>query len=342
MHIKIAIITTILYVGLAGHAAAQCASSDGQYQLAAVGGFQKPALYYSSDYGATWTASNTQPAVPGYLSLYVTASGAVMFAAQVNQAFVSINYGRDWLALNSSLFQTASANGQYQTATQHETASLLSPASFLVSSDEGTTWTQVFNSSMGNFPTSTVSRSGRYMLVTANGNGPVLLSSNFGVNWTKVDLPSDNYQRVAISSSGQYQSAVTLSGHVYTSSNFGASFSTESIGQQLVYNAMSCSGRWQVVVAKNDGNLLLSSDYGATWNVPSGLSLITNYWWVDMSCSGQHITAAEYIKAGDDDISPSPGRIVLSNDFGNSWQYAMTGNDWVLVAVNKVNGTTCH
>jgi photosystem II stability/assembly factor-like uncharacterized protein len=102
-------------------------SSSGKYQAIA-GGFYyygsstSSYIYYSSDYGATWT-KNTAIGLKNWSSISMSSSGRYQTAvAGSNYIYISSDYGVTWTSTNTSIGTqnwscvSISASGQYQTA----------------------------------------------------------------------------------------------------------------------------------------------------------------------------------------------------------------------------------
>jgi hypothetical protein len=104
-----------------------------------------------------------------------------------------------------------SASGQYQTITTDDTNGII-----FVSSDYGDTWNQVLTVASSIFSPS-MSYSGQYQIVYKFGGGSgSYFSSNYGQSWTSTTL---KYSLTAMSSSGQYITAVDNNGYIYTCKN---------------------------------------------------------------------------------------------------------------------------
>jgi predicted acyltransferase (DUF342 family) len=149
------------------------------------------------------------------------------------------------------------------------------------------------------FTSVAMSATGQYQtVVTTNSSsiGYIYTSANYGFTWSKGDI-SNNWTAVAVSATGQYQSATVYSGNIWTSNNYGYGPWTEyKVG---VYNtlrqspytvsttlstqywtsiAMSASGKYQTAITNTfaatntrDGDLYISSTYGNSWSLISGL-----------------------------------------------------------------------
>ena len=135
-----------------------------------------------------------------------------------------------------------------------------------------------------------------------------------------------------MSSSGEYQTAVSTGNYVYVSSNFGMTWTAKSRTAGLALRGVSISstGQYQSVGVLG-GQIQVSSDFGMTW-APKAGSLS----WGDIAVSstGQYQTACV-----------APGLIYFSRDYGFNWSeyasYEITEGDRFGTAVSlSANGNT--
>ena len=145
--------------------------------------------------------------------------------------------------------------------------------------------------------------------------------NNFGGNWNELSTDNNiNWSSVAISESGQYQTAVSSgsnTGLIYVSNNFGISWNPYN---NLLYDwksiAISSTGQYQTALIDN-GSIYISNNYGVLWSLVSGTS---NTWTsICMSSSGQNQLAV---------TSGNLGLIFVSSNYGLNWQQVnvITGN----------------
>ena len=122
---------------------------------------------------------------------------------------------------------------------------------FYQSSDGGASWSEV--SPVGDWQCVRSSFTGQYLIAGQGGNGAsgyVFVSSTFGQSWTKANLTASYWASVAISSSGQYQAAVSEEDvPVYASYDYGQTWSEilprqkpKSVGHFSVAIAVDASG----------------------------------------------------------------------------------------------------
>ena len=79
-------------------------SATGQYQVAAL---STGGIYYSSNYGQTWTTSDSGSYA--WTSIATSASGQYQYACHSTSSggvFMSVTYGQSWVLLPSKTFGT--------------------------------------------------------------------------------------------------------------------------------------------------------------------------------------------------------------------------------------------
>ena len=99
---------------------------------------------------------------------------------------------------------------------------------------------------------------------------------------------------MSVSSSGQYQTAAVNGGGIYTSSDYGSTWSASTASTTTWQSvSVSSSGQYQTAVYFGSGSsgIYTSSDYGSTWTASTGAP--NNPWQsVSVSSSGQYQTVA--------------------------------------------------
>ena len=222
-------------------------SASGKYQTAVTYQF---GIYRSSNYGVTWAYSST---ISEIHSVAVSASGLYQIATgspeEGRPIYLSSDYGVSWNVVNSNLARwqgvALSSSGKYQTAANN--------TGIYISHDFGNKWTQVtFNIStlVGVYGEVSMSSTGQYQTAlywassvqTYNG---IFVSDDFGITWTRA--ATYTYLGVPrVSASGQYQVATASNGYIYSSINFGYTWTTESYDPSANYRslAMSSSGQY--------------------------------------------------------------------------------------------------
>ncbi|MBI3632236.1 MAG: DUF5011 domain-containing protein [Candidatus Vogelbacteria bacterium] len=144
---------------------------------------------------------------------------------------------------------------------------------------------------------------------------------NFGEIWQSSNSNRD-WQAMALSSNGQYQTAVVNGGQIYTSSNSGSTWTARDSNRIWTSVTVSASGQYQTAVAITD-QIYTSSDYGVTWTARDS---DRNWQAVAMSSDGSRQTAVE-----------SGGQIYVSTNYGATWTAnfsAPTVANWQAVAMS--------
>jgi hypothetical protein len=155
------------------------------------------------------------------------------------------------------------------------------------------------------------SYNGQYQTVVSNGY--IYISIDFGMTYNGVaGPPTTGWTSVAMSTSGQYQTAVRDSDQIYISSDYGTTWTAVDSSRAWSGVSMSSTGQYQTSVV-NSGFIYISSNYGITW-VAKGLSRT----WTDVAVSttGQYQITCRGASA-----------IYRSLDYGNTWtSVSGTGN----------------
>ena len=264
-------------------------SADGSNLVAAGGG----SVFTSVDSGVSWN-SNSVPWIPASTNPVFVASSTdgsnLLAAAQKIGLFTSTNGGRTWTSNNVIaklpwIFAASSADGTKLWAVSD------SGPNIWVSTNSGRVWTSTtaFNSNWREVaPTADGNR-----LAGVNYGWGIYISTNSGMSWTKTSGPvinGQNWQAVASSATGSnlVASAGALFGSygpgpIYTSTNSGASWVSNSApSKRWASVASSADGSKLVAVANGGGiytlqttpspklNITLSrSDLTVSWVVPS-------------------------------------------------------------------------
>ena len=131
----------------------------------------------------------------------------------------------------------------------------------------------------------------------------------YALNWTTESsepLGIRDWNFCGLSSTGQYQSAIDLSGDIFTSNDFGENWALRyNIGSSTI-NAINITHDGQHQTASNGSSIFVSNDYGNTW--AKALDTQGTIIYVSISLNGQYQKVAI---AGDS--------LYSSNDYGVSW-----------------------
>ena len=224
------------------------------------------------------------------------------------------------------------------------------------SNNYGSVWNPVYKSDIygETFNAVAMSATGQYQTVVTTNSlsfGYIYTSADYGFTWSKGDI-SNNWTAVAISATGQYLSATVYSGNIWTNTNYGYgswteyrdgvyntlrqspyTISTTKSTQYWLSIAMSASGKYQTAITNTfattntrDGDLYISSTYGNSWSLisgllndgsqagPSGLPGNNAFSSIALSSTGQYQATVIYSNF-----------IYISANYGNNWK-AVTEN----------------
>jgi hypothetical protein len=145
--------------------------------------------------------------------------------------------------------------------------------------------------------------------------------ASFGVNWKPV-ATSRNWRGVAMSSSGQYQTATIYEGNIQRSTNFGVTWTPVAASRGWFDVAMSSSGQYQSAPSYSffAGNIYRSTNFGITWTSVAFPELIYG---VAMSSSGQYQT------------SYGISYLHMSSNYGLTWNRGSLNQPWSGIAISS-------
>ena len=183
-----------------------------------------------------------------------------------------------------------------------------------------------------------MSSSGQYQIscIYSNGSG-TQFSNDYGASFSNIGPDGvSGFSDIAMSASGQYITAVQIKyGSIYTSDNYGASWSKYDNSKFPTNNWYSCvcmsaSGQYQSVIGNYnniDPFIGISSNYGKSWDIVNLVWSVPYYngLSISISATGQFQTIA------------SPGNIAfISSNYGLTWiqKSISTGNNNCRVAMS--------
>ena len=272
-------------------------SASGQYQMVTAyssGNGYGTGIYYSANYGQTWTLSPSTASLGGMLQVATSANGQYSLACPVaaGSVYQSITPFANTMASINLLTQTL----QPTALTFSDGSALTSASDPLDYSTFGINWTQSGSTSQTwNAPA--MSASGQYQIACIF-NGLPYYSSNYGQTWTvATGAPSDQWGCASMSASGQYALIIRTSNNfpaattVYISSNYGQTWSATTVS-----GAGSCcvsaSGQYMAICNNNsNGGISVSSNYGQTWTATLTNTLV---YLMTMSATGQYMYGIQY------------------------------------------------
>ena len=128
--------------------------------------------------------------------------------------------------------------------------------------------------------------------------------------WTATDTTRE-WKSISMSTSGQYQTAIVgVNGYIYTSNDYGLTFTERAIQSNWTSVSVSSNGQYQNACSLS-GLIYISSDFGVNWTEAINLS-DTELVSIDMTTNGQ-----KQIVASQNGINF--GQLYVSTNFGVSW-----------------------
>ena len=229
-------------------------------------------VYYSSDYGFNWAASDVPSAE--YDGLAASLTGQYVVVGDISgNLYKSSNYGMTYTLVASSLSSlyaiSISSDGQY----------------FYANSTDGTgdiylgSGTTVTTSNVGasiSLYSIACDSTGAYVYavgVDGSGNGQLYASADYGATWalntTLPAIPDNNVNQIACDSTGQLINLTAGPQGIYQSTNGGSTWTQLSApiaGRYWLFLASDSTGTNLIAGERSGiGTVFTSSDSGATW-----------------------------------------------------------------------------
>lgn len=248
-----------------GNASTNCISISfsGQYQTASNGND----IYVSSDYGARWNQTYSVGSSDIFVCICLTGKYQLVISSG-DAVYRSENFGQSWIRYdneNSDMFNsiatfpsagvTMSYDGKYQTIVSEN---------IYRSNDYGFTWdtTNIITDAYGawddhNWYGVDMSSDGKYQ-VAIEIIGEVYVSSDYGAQWAKVDIPIVTdimWQAISISANGQFLTGVAKNGSIYYSNDYGVSWNKNP-------NPDLDNKEWRCVSVSSNAQYQLAGVYG--------------------------------------------------------------------------------
>jgi prepilin-type N-terminal cleavage/methylation domain-containing protein len=240
-------------------------------------------------------------------------------AATVSSGYIytSSDSGATWIARTSA----GSRNWKTITSSSDGTklAAIVTISGYIyTSSDSGVTWTERVSAGLRWWNALSSSSDGSKLVAAGTNGSYIYTSDDYGVTWIERILSgSRNWQSIVSSSDGSKIFASDGS-TIYASYDFGATWTTIKSGL-LNATKMACSLDCSkiVVTQSNDSNryVLLSSDFGLTWNDIVSLGTSTGWRGIAMSPDGKKIVAFR------DTFGTGVGTyFYVSSNYGDTWE----------------------
>ena len=253
-------------------------------------------IYMSNNSGADWI-QRTSAGIGAWNSVVSSADGTKLFAAEGNgYIFKSTDSGTTWTQTNSGSrnWSTLAASSDGIRLIAAETGGFVH-----ISTDSGANWNQQLG--YGNW-TAVASSADGTRLFAARGSS-VYISTDSGANWRSWSPGNGNISAVASSSDGAGLIAAESSGYLYTSTNFGVSWTQRTTAGNRSWAAVASSSDGQILVAAaSEGYIFISGDYGETWTKQTSAGS-RNWYSLWLSLDGTKILAgSEMLFIGFDSI----------------------------------------
>lgn len=128
-----------------------------------------------------------------------------------------------------------------------------------------------------------------------------------------------NFTDVASSSNGRYLAATTFSGPIYTSNDYGATWTERNGAGTQGWSGITMSEDGsKLAIIDYPGKVHTSNDYGATWTEHTSVTM--RPWnWIAGSADGSKLLITA-------DASSSMGGVAFSSDGGETWTSLGTGD----------------
>ena len=247
-------------------------SNNGQYQTAASLAFNL--IYVYNDSSSTWNLyyDTILTQTGGFSSVAMTGSGAIQVLSSYfsfvpatatvgdyflpgGSLYISNNYGitsnssspSSWLQITSTSFDLTNqiwVSVAINSSSSSTLTQTISAGQYITALSLGTSTTQ-YPLTENNDPSFMLDSGTGYMYTSANG----------GNSWTQVtSMGTQLWESVSMSSTGQYQTAVTGNGLVYVSSDYG---STWALNNNISVNSSNTTG---LATGSQPDNICMSSN----------------------------------------------------------------------------------
>ena len=265
-----------------------------------------------SAFAHTWEKTSS---TVDYGSIGISADGRIICAVPSGgHPYISTNSGKTWFVATNSQWGSLSLSGVAVSANGAKIFTALASAtipktSILLSQDQCATW------AFTGFPD--VNSSTQYCVacsadgtkvIAALNSGPLLYSTNGGVNCYTSSVPAKAWMSLASSTDGSRMVAAANPGSVYFSEDFGATWTPTNLPNAYWLSVcISSDGKTIGAVANR---VFISTNAGVTWRT----NAITGH---GIGCSADGNT---WIVAG--------SQIYTSTDGGVTWQGNLASAQW--------------
>ena len=278
---------------------------------------EEGSVYQTNDRGSTWTPNHYD-----WVDVAMSQDGMTTFAIAGHSfygfASMSTNNGTSWLQTGYSV--------NYSAPSKFTSVACDATCKHIITSDElnsyisvtanyGKTWVIAniggdTDDGWYDLPALAVSSNGKYMTAGMRGHC-IYRSTDYGARWYVTDSLKLGWKDVAMSSSGQYQVAVSTLSR-YDDSKYNLINETRSL---INYDYIV-----------GEGYIYRSSDYGATWKNVSNSNIPNGWTSVASDSEGINLIATASINQ----------TVHVSSDSGASWKaVALVNDSWVSCAISS-------
>ena len=266
-------------------------------------------LYNRSDINIFNIINNIIPYTFSTTPLLTYTDSAAAFSTQVSSVATNSQYNSAVVGGSSVQFVAGGRGG----------------SSGLAYSNDGQNWTAASagtgTSAVFQSPTNATTRTGSGGFDASFGT--VALTQRLT---TPTTYPSGDFASVSVSKTGKYQTAVITNGNIWSSSDYGVTWTSRATALNWYSVSLSSTGQYQTAAALLS-NIWTSSDYGVTW---TSRATALNWYSVSLSSSGQYQSAVSFNTSAN-------GYIYTSSDFGVTWTPRITdaNRTWFSISVSS-------
>jgi photosystem II stability/assembly factor-like uncharacterized protein len=269
-------------------------------------------IYYSSDYGSSWTQSNAPTnywdGITSDASGKYVAANSAPLEGFVGGVYLSSDYGATWRSSLPGYFCNHAVS-------MSKDGSVLFAAYYndgvYKSTNKGVSWTKT-SAGTRNWQIVSTNDNGNYVAAASQSGGGIYFSANFGLTWMQSNgAPNTNWRSLSFDSTGQYIAAGAYT--VFLSSNYGASFSSLNSppSDGYMYHAIKLSSN---KLSSNSPTIIVGSRLGLYISYNSGVS------WIDTNVA--HPTQEEGIPGVDICSESEKLYVAVQNNFPGLYRTA--------------------
>jgi photosystem II stability/assembly factor-like uncharacterized protein len=266
-------------------------SDSGQF---AVAGTNARQLWYSDNYGVSWTLSAPSSLVVIVYQIAMSSSGQFSVAAcsGPNIVYISEDYGHSWRA--SGVSKVALYTGAVLSAAGDNILVSSLPGMFMLrSTDYGLSF----------FPVVAPQLSWKFLSMSASGQyavslvhlGNVYHSSDYGASWVPSTIAgaySWNYP--SMDATGKYVTVSASGIGLFYSSDFGHTWIKASAPKLNWYGLDASASGQYLIASPTNGYIHYSDDFGHTWKASDSAGFTSGWRAAAISADGKYLLVTKY------------------------------------------------